>query len=104
MIYLINKLYSKLRSLRFYTELKQLFRLAVIVFLVFYIYNNRQQVATALFSEKGMTWAAFTLLSIVLALVIKIYYRMIIIKYYEKDTRIRLYENIADRERAGHAH
>ncbi len=49
-------------------------------------------ILSAVFSQTGCIYMCFLALGIVLCLVIKIHFRMIVIKYYEKDTRIRLFE------------
>ncbi|WPV66154.1 MULTISPECIES: hypothetical protein [unclassified Chitinophaga] len=93
MKHLLSSVYNRIRASYFYPEMKQLFRLAMAVAFLFCIYNYGK----ILFTEQGSVWSAVFMLAVVLALVIRIYFRIMIIKYHEKDIHIRLFENIQDR-------
>lgn len=73
----------------FKTELKQLMRIGLGIATAFILTHYGKLI----FTEKGGLWASIVMLCLVLALAIKIYYRIMVIKYYEKDTHIRLFEN-----------
>jgi hypothetical protein len=51
------------------------------------IFTYRQSIAAAIFSEKGMTVLLGLVLAGVLSLVIRIYYRVIVIRYYKPGKR-----------------
>lgn len=93
MKYLFNSVFNRIRAGYLYPEIKQLSRLAALIAVLYCIYNYGK----LLFSEKGSLWAAVVMLAVVLALVIRIYYRIMIIKYHEKDVHIRLFENVDGR-------
>ncbi len=44
-------------------------------------------------TERGLLYCLSFLLSIVLGLTLKLYYRIVVIKYHEKDVKIKLFEN-----------
>ena len=50
-----------------------------------------------IFTEKGLIYSTFILASVVIAFVIKIYYRIVVIKYYEKDTNIDLFKFLKEK-------
>ena len=64
---------------------------------IFYIFReltiHRDAIRSAVFSETGFIYICFLAAAIDLGLVIKIHYRMLVIRYHEKDTRIRLFQD-----------
>ena len=78
----------------FNNEIKQLFRMGTGISLLYLFFHYSKQISGTVFTEKGGLWALITMLCIVLALAIKIYYRIMVIKYHEKNTHIRLFENL----------
>jgi hypothetical protein len=57
-----------------------------------YVYGT--SVLHFLFTKTGLISLTFLMASIVLGMVIKIYYRIMVIKYYEKDINIGLYKEV----------
>jgi hypothetical protein len=72
-------------------EAKSLLYLALLLICVQFIYIHKDSILSFIFSVTGLIYLCFLTAAVNLALVIKIYYRMQVIKYYEKDTRIRLF-------------
>ncbi|WPQ60667.1 hypothetical protein SIO70_20150 [Chitinophaga sancti] len=89
---LFNAVFTRIRPSYLYPEFRQLFRLAAAVSLLYCVYNYGK----LLVSEQGSLWAAIVMLAVVLALVIRIYFRIMVIKYYEKYVHIKLFENVQD--------
>jgi hypothetical protein len=58
-----------------------------------FLYSHREAVLSVLFSATGLIYLCVLVAALNLALVIKIYYRMQVIKYYEKKTRLRLFNH-----------
>jgi len=87
-------LYKKLQRTAYYPELKQVSTAIAIAGFFFLLYNYGNQALAFLFSETGLVCSTFFFVAIAVAYCIKIYYRIMVIKYHEKDTRIRLFENI----------
>jgi hypothetical protein len=78
----------------FNNEIKQLLRLGTGFTVLYLLFHYSKLIMENVFSEKGGIWAVISMLSIVLALAIKIYYRIMVIKYQEKNIHIRLFENL----------
>jgi len=72
-------------------EAKSLLYLTLLLLSVQFLYIHKDTILSFIFSVTGLIYLCFLTAAMNLALVIKIYYRMQVIKYYEKDTRIRLF-------------
>jgi len=83
---------NKLQGWYYYQELKELSSLAFIGGVIWLFYNYGKDILNFLSSNTGLIYLSFLLVAIVLGIAIKMYYRVIVIKYYEKDTDIRLFE------------
>lgn len=57
------------------------------------ILSQKEAILSFLFSATGLICLCFTVAAFNLALGIKIYYRIQVIKYHEKDTHIRLFKD-----------
>ncbi len=90
----IKMLHNILKKWYYYQELKELSIVAVIILSAWFLLNYGKSILHWLFTETGATYTVFFMASIVIAIAIKIYYRIMVIKYHEKDTRIKLFENI----------
>lgn len=95
MKYLFQLLFRRLKSNYFYAEIRQLSRLAAFIAVVWAIYAYGSKLADAVLSNTGMICIAFLFMAIVLGQVIRLYYRIMVIKYAEKDTRIELFEGLS---------
>lgn len=84
MKYLYQLLFNKLKSNYFYPEIKQISRLITVAAVAWALYAYGNTLANTVFTNTGMTCIAFLLLSIVLGQVIRLYYRIMMIKYAEK--------------------
>ena len=78
----------------YYQELKEMSLLAAAIATVWAAYNYGKNVLRFAFSPTGLTYLTFLMAAIVLGMVIKMYYRIIVIKYHEKDTHIQLFKNM----------
>jgi len=87
-------LYKKLQRTTYYPELKQVGSMLAIVAFFGLLYDYGNQALAFMSSETGLVCSTFFFAAIAMAYCIKIYYRIIVIKYHEKDIRIRLFENI----------
>jgi hypothetical protein len=74
-------------------EAKSLLYFAILVLSLQFLYSHREAILSFLFSTIGLIYLCFLVAALNLALAIKIYYRMQVIKYYEKDTRLRLFND-----------
>lgn len=95
MKYLFQLLFRRLKSNYFYAEIRQLSRLAAFIAVGWAVYAYGNKLADAALSNTGMTCIAFLFMAIVLGQVIRLYYRIMVIKYAEKDTRIKLFEDLS---------
>ncbi|BAV07085.1 hypothetical protein SAMN05421788_102284 [Filimonas lacunae] len=84
MKYLFQLLFNKLKKNFYYTEIKQIGLLVAIAAFAWAAYAYGTSVAHVAFSNTGMTYIFFLLLAIVLGQVIRLYYRIMMIKYAEK--------------------
>jgi hypothetical protein len=57
------------------------------------VIHYRDTIVSAVFSETGLILICFLAAAIDLGLVIKIHFRMLVIRYYEKDVHIRLFQD-----------
>lgn len=83
-----------MKSLFFYREIRQISAIVLVSLAAGFVYFNGTAIAHAVLSPTGIIYTAFTLLSIVLALTIRIFFRILVIKYSEKNTRIKLFEEL----------
>ncbi len=74
-------------------EAKSLLYLALLLLSVQFLSIHKDTILSFIFSVTGLIYLCFLTAAVNLALVIKIYYRMQMIKYYEKDPRIRLFND-----------
>ena len=89
---LVNK---KIRQWYYFQELKELSLVFGIGFCIWVAFTYGKQILHFLGTEKGLMCLLFLIAAWVLAIVIKIYYRIIVIKYHEKDTHIEMLKNIS---------
>jgi len=92
MKYLIEGLQKKLKKWYYYQEFKELGTLSLIVLSAWVFYTFGSTVTHLLFTGKGIIYLTFFMASIVIGLVIKIYYRLMEIKYYDMDARQKFFE------------
>ena len=85
---------KRIKNWYYYQELKELGTLAIIGGIIWLLYNYGKSIANFLLSDTGLIYLSFLLVAIVLGVTIKMYYRVIVIKYHEKDTNIALFQNI----------
>lgn len=85
-----------IQSWYYYQELKELSIVALVSCGVLGAYNYGNEILKFIFTETGLMLAAFLFISIIIALAIKIHFRIIIIKYYEKDINIELFKHLND--------
>jgi small basic protein len=78
---------------RYSREILTLATLAAVITVLVQIVAHREAIFSTVFSETGFIYICFLAASIDLGLVIKIHYRMLVIRYHEKDTRIRLFQD-----------
>jgi len=90
---LIKLVSKRLQRWYYYQELRQLSLLAITILTIWCLYTYHTVLLTWVFSTKGMIYVTFSMATLVLAIVIKIYYRMIVIKYHEKDSSIQLFNH-----------
>ena len=81
---------TKMKKWYYFQELKEISFLCGILLTVWGIYGYGKATIGFIVTPTGIILLSFLMLSIVLALVIKIYYRMIVIKYHENDRNIQL--------------
>lgn len=77
-------LFNKLKSNYFYHEIKQISQLLGVVALAWVLYAYGSKLAGVAFSNTGITYITFLLVAVVLGQVIRLYYRIMVIKYAEK--------------------
>jgi len=78
----------------YYKELKEISIVALIVSVLYLVYNYGSAFIKLILTEKGLIWSAYFLVAVVIALAIKMYYRIMVIKYYEKDTNKELFKHL----------
>jgi hypothetical protein len=74
-------------------EILTLAAFTAIITVLIQIVAHRDAILSAVFSESGFIYVCFLAASVDLGLVIKIHYRILVIRYHEKDTRIRLFQH-----------
>ena len=92
---LLIKLISQgLKRWRYYQILKELSSVGSLLLILWVIKTYGQSIGHWALSETGLIYTVFLLTSIVLGLTLKMFYRMIVIKYHEKSTEIELFKFI----------
>lgn len=91
---LLKLIQGKLKAWYYYQELKDLGFAATIVASVWLLYNYGKEIFRWMLTENGRLYVVFFMAGIVISIAIKIYYRVMVIKYYEKDTRIELFREL----------
>ncbi len=94
MIQLIQLISRRLQKWYYFQELKEISLAAFIITAIWVIYNYGTAIIKFIFTEKGLICSTFFFASVVLALAIKMYYRIMVIKYHEKDTKIELFKHL----------
>ena len=92
---LLIKLISQgLKYWRYYQILKELSTVGLLVIMFWFLKIYGKSFGHWAVSETGLIYTVFLLVTIVLGLSIKMFYRMMVIKYYEKSTEIELFKFI----------
>lgn len=91
---LIQLVHSKLKRWYYYQELKELSAAAFVIAASWFLFNYGSMLFQWAISPEGMIWCAYGMVCVIIALVIKIYFRILVIKYHEKDTRIELFKEL----------
>jgi hypothetical protein len=94
MLQIFKWLLSKIQKCYYYQELKETSIAGFILLCIILLYNYGTSLIQWLLTERGQLNTIFFLASIVIGIVIKMYYRIMVIKYHEKDTNIELYKEI----------
>jgi hypothetical protein len=89
---LINIISQRLQKWYYYQELKEMFLVGFIIAAIWALYTRGNTIGKFIFTEKGLICLAFFFASTVIAITIKMYYRIMVIKYHEKDTDIELFK------------
>lgn len=87
---LIKLVAQKLQQWYYYQEFKELSLVATLVSGSWFLYNYGTTILKFIFTETGLICSAFFFASMVLGIAIKMFYRLMAIKYYEKSTNIEL--------------
>jgi len=95
---LISLVSESLKKWDYYQELKEISSLVLIITGIWLLYSYGISIVKFIFTEKGMICSAFVLATAIIAICIKMYYRIMIIKYYEKDTDIELFKYLNDKK------
>lgn len=95
----IRMFHKILRKRNYYQELKELSTVAAVVFSAWFLFNYGKALVQWLLTETGTTYAVFFMASVVIGISIKIYYRVMVIKYHEKDTNIELFKELNTQKR-----
>ncbi|MCU0323142.1 MAG: hypothetical protein MUE72_12040 [Chitinophagaceae bacterium] len=91
---LIKSISQRLQKWYFYQELKDISKVALIITSSWLLYNYGTTILKFIFTEKGLMVTTFFFASLVIGIAIKMYYRVMVIKYHEKDTNIELFKNL----------
>lgn len=91
---LYQLLKQKITRWYYFPEFKQITQLFLIIFFGWLLYSYGEKSVQYILSFEGLTYLVFFFVAILLAISIKLYYRIIVIKYHEKDTKIKLFENV----------
>jgi hypothetical protein len=91
---IIKTIHSKLKDWYYYQELKELSAAAFAIFLVRFLYNYGKIILDWVFTEKGQLYTVFFMAGVVICIAIKMYYRVMVIKYHDIDTQIELFSEL----------
>lgn len=91
---LYQLLKQKITRWYYFPEFKQITQLFLIIFFGWLLYSYGEKSVKYLLSFEGLTYLVFFFVAILLAISIKLYYRIIVIKYHEKDTNIQLFKHV----------
>ena len=94
MKHLIKLISQRLQKWYYYQELKEISLAALLISGIWFLYNYGITMLKFIFTEKGLIISAFFFASVIIAIAIKMYYRIMVIKYYEKDTNIELFKHL----------
>ena len=97
MLHLFKIISQRIKKWYYYQELKEISSLTIIMAIIYLIYNHGINILKLIFTETGLLISAFVLVSAIIGIAIKIYFRIIIIKYHEKSTNIELFKNLKER-------
>lgn len=91
---LVQLIHSKLKTWYYYQELKESSLAILAVAALWFLYNYGTSLVKWALLREGAIWCAYFMIGVITALVIKIYFRILVIKYHEKDTAIELFKEI----------
>jgi hypothetical protein len=74
-------------------EIVTLLSISICMAALLAIVHYRDAITSAVFSHTGLLLACFLAAAIDLGLVIKIHFRLVVIRYYEKDVNLRLFQD-----------
>lgn len=94
MKHLIKIISQRLQKWYYYQELKVISLVALIISGIRLLYNYGNTILKFIITETGLIVTVFFFASLIIAITIKIYYRIMVIKYYEKDTNIELFKHL----------
>lgn len=94
MKYLLKTISQRLQKWYYYKELKEITLVALAISGIWVLYNYGTTIIKFIFTEKGMLCSTFFFASVIITITIKMYYRMMVIKYHEKDTKIALFKHL----------
>jgi len=91
---LTKPVHDKLKTWYYYQELKEMSFAAVVIAVVWFFYNFGEEIFRWMLTETGRMYLVFFMAGIVISITIKIYYRVMVIKYHEKNTHIELFKEL----------
>lgn len=90
----IQYLHGNMKTWYYYQELKESSLAILAVAALWFLYNYGNNLVKWALSREGAIWCAYFMIGVITALVIKIYFRILVIKYHEKDTSIELFNEM----------
>lgn len=91
---LLTLIQGKLKTWYYYQELKEISFTSAAIAAVWFFYNFGKEIFRWMLTENGRMYVVFFMAGTVISIAIKIYYRVVVIKYHEKDTRIELFKEL----------
>ncbi|MBL0182147.1 MAG: hypothetical protein IPP96_07585 [Chitinophagaceae bacterium] len=91
---LLKLVQGKLKTWYYYQELKEISFASALITAVWFLYNSGEEIFRWMLTETGRMYVVFFMAGIVISITIKIYYRVMVIKYHEKDTHIELFKEL----------
>lgn len=91
---LTELVHDKLKKWYYYQELKETSIAGLFITAVWFLYNSGEEIFRWMLTETGRMYVVFFMAGIVISITIKIYYRVMVIKYHEKDTHIELFKEL----------